>query len=399
MKPGTQPHSIYIHIPFCAKRCSYCDFNTYAGMESLIPAYVDALCSEIQQVAEAADGETPVHTIFFGGGTPSLLETEQVERILAEIHAGFHLNTDLELTLEANPGTVTLEKLRELHDLGVNRLSFGMQTANPAELALLGRIHDHYDVIHAVQWARQAGFDNLSLDLIFGLPRQSLDGWRSSLESALHLRPEHISLYSLIVEPGTRMRNWVQRGLVETPDDDTAAELYEWAGERMEAAGFSQYEISNWASTNAGGCLLSSRHNLQYWRNQPYFGFGAGAHGFVNGVRTANVTGIQTYVRRMKDGIMGDFPVGAAAETFTRIDVEEEMRETLMVGLRMTLEGVSRRSFASRFGIDLDVVFAKEISRLVKNDLLEWTGEDGDILRLTGRGILLGNQVFMQFVA
>ena len=276
-----QPHSIYLHIPFCQHRCSYCDFNTYAGLENLISAYAQALQHEIKYVAATLDAKLPVHTIFFGGGTPSLLPAEYLANILKTLRTSFNVFPDAEISLEANPGTLSAAYLTELRNLGINRLSLGMQSAHPDELKFLERIHDYMDVVDAVTWARQAGFDNLSLDLIFGLPEQQTQTWVDSLQRALALAPEHFSLYALTLEHGTPLGSWAARGLIPEPDPDRAADMYELATEMLAQAGYAQYEISNWARENH-----ECRHNVQYWRNQPYLGLGAGAHGFVNGMRT-----------------------------------------------------------------------------------------------------------------
>jgi oxygen-independent coproporphyrinogen-3 oxidase len=285
--------------------------------------------------------------------------------------------------------------LKTLRALGINRLSYGMQSAHPDDLRLLQRIHSFPEVIQAVEFARLAGFDNLNLDLIFGLPFQTLERWQETLERALSLQPDHLSLYALTVEEGTPLWNWVRRGMVAAPDDDLAADMYEWASERLDRGGFGQYEISNWARRLSDGSLRACRHNLQYWRSLPYLGFGAGAHGFVKKIRTANVSNFQEYIRIMQNAGSSSFPAGPAAETSLVIDLHAEMQETMMVGLRLTREGVSRVSFEQRFHQSLESVFGEEIQRLLQVGLLEWAGES---LRLTRRGRLLGNQVFMQFV-
>ena len=276
------PFSLYLHIPFCVHRCAYCDFNTYAGLEALIPEYVNALQREIGWSAHLAGepgsgaGRLPVHTLFFGGGTPSLLPLDRLELILSSVYSAFDVMADAELTLEANPGTLTPAYLNGLRRLGVNRLSLGVQSANPFELRMLERQHDYSDVIQSVAWARQAGFDNLSLDLIFGLPGQTMAVWQNTLALVGALQPEHLSLYALTLEHGTPMQHWVDRGLMLEPDGDAAADMYEWAGDYLDRQGFGQYEISNWARRMPGGGLRACRHNLQYWRGLPYLGFGAG---------------------------------------------------------------------------------------------------------------------------
>ncbi len=389
-----QSYSLYLHVPFCQKRCTYCDFNTYAGQSERIPDYVAALDREIAMLGASSPTKIPVHTLFFGGGTPSLLSAPHYETLFKTILAVYDLQPGFEASLEANPGTVTGPYLKSLRAAGFNRISFGMQTADPGELALLGRIHDFYDVIRAVQWARQAGFAQINLDLIFGLPFQSLETWQASLEAALRLNPEHLSLYALTVEHGTPLYRWVGRGLVPAPDGDLAADMYDWASERLDKAGFFQYEISNWARKNSSGNIMACRHNLQYWRNQPYLGFGAGAHGYAAGYRLADVVHIKTYLERMAQPGQPPFPFSLATAHSTRVDRHTEMEETMMVGLRLTEEGVSRSSFEQRFGIPVEQVFGKEIQNMSQAGLLE----AGEILRLTQHGRLLGNQVFMQFI-
>ena len=390
MKPE---YSLYFHIPFCVHRCAYCDFTTTAGQESLIPAYVRALCDEIKIVARNVPERLNAHTIFFGGGTPSLLSAVQFESILKTARDSFKIAPEAEISLEANPGTVTLDYLRDLHSLGFNRLSLGVQSAHPDELRQLERIHDTYDVINSVTWTRQAGFDNLNLDLIFGLPEQSLERWQATVKLILGLHPEHLSLYALTVEHGTPFGRWARRGLMSMPDPDTAADIYEWTGEALEAEGFEQYEISNWSKPGRQCC-----HNLQYWRNQPYLGFGVGAHGYANRLRISNVLKISNYIKRLHPDYpitVTRFPLSPATVAQTKISRHIEMQETMMTGLRLTGEGVSANDFAGRFGIQMRDVFGREIDELTGLCLLEWLGP---VVRLTKRGRLLGNQVFMRFV-
>jgi oxygen-independent coproporphyrinogen-3 oxidase len=398
------PNSIYLHTPFCRHRCAYCDFNTYAGLNGLIPDYTRALCQEIEYSAASSGERLGVHTVFFGGGTPSLLPVDALIAILGSLNRSFTLADDLELTLEANPGTLSLDYLRSLRSLGVNRLSLGMQSADPGELRLLEREHGYQDVVQAVEWARRAGFENLNLDLIFGLPYQSLESWQRSLRLAVGLQVQHLSLYALTLEHGTPMQHWVSRGLLSEPDPDVAAEMYEWAGEYLETNGYHQYEISNWARRDTAGNILACRHNLQYWRCLPYLGFGAGAHGYAANSRLANVLSPQTYLARLNNiqpstlNLQPVFPKTPATAQAELIDRHAEMGEVMMMGLRLTAEGVSRAAFLERFGEPLETAYGPQIERLVVAGLLEWGGEDRDILRLTKRGRLLGNRVFMEFV-
>jgi oxygen-independent coproporphyrinogen-3 oxidase len=389
-------YSLYFHIPFCTHRCAYCDFNTYAGQASFIPAYVDALCNEIRSIAGSAPKRLSVHTIFFGGGTPSLLTPWQYEQILQTITGLFDLSglATLEASLEANPGTVTLDSLHGLRQVGFNRISFGVQSFHVDELRQLERIHDPFDVLEAVRWARQAGFENLNLDLIYGLPEQTLLRWQESLRRAVNLGPEHLSLYALTIEHGTPFGRWAARGLLPMPDPDLAADMYEAASETLAGQGYEQYEISNWSKPG-----FQCRHNLQYWRNLPYLGFGAGAHGCANGLRIANVLRIKPYIDRLapdREISSLAFPLSPATVSCIRITRRVEMQETLMLGLRLTQEGISPEAFQARFEQPLMDVFGKEIFELIDLELLEWTGIE-ERVRLTRRGRLLGNQVFLRF--
>ena len=393
-----QQYSLYLHIPFCAHRCGYCDFNTYAGLEALMPAYVGALIAEARQLSASTGDRLPIHTIFFGGGTPSLLSVGDIQQILDVVRIAYSVSQDAEITLEANPGTLSLKKLAGLRQAGINRLSFGVQSARPEELRLLERQHDFDDVIRGVKWARQAGFDNLNLDWIYGLPGQSLATWQRSVELAISLDPEHLSLYALSIEHGTPFKEMSSRGLLPPLDSDLAADMYEWASERLESVGYQQYEISNWAKTGLAGQPTACLHNLHYWRSLPYIGLGAGAHGFAAGYRTANVLAPAAYINRLKAG--GDFRFHrtAATATIEKIDARRAMGETMMMGLRLVGEGVSRQGFAQKFGEELDEVYGQQIERLQALGLLESVNGAQHAIRLTKRGRLLGNQVFIEFI-
>jgi len=434
-------YSLYFHIPFCTHRCAYCDFNTYAGQEDAIPAYVDALCKEIEYVGNVARAErsgsaveAQVHTIFFGGGTPSLLSPLQFDSIFKSIRAAFTLTEDAEISIEANPGTVHYEALCQLREIGINRISYGVQSANTEELHMLERIHNFFDVIEAVSSARKAGFENLNLDLIYGLPEQTLFTWQTTVKRILDLHPEHISAYALTLEHGTPFGRWSSKGLLPLPDPDLAAEMYEWASDELQANGYVQYEISNWAKTIAERRMQNAekssfiihhssfqcRHNLQYWRGLPYLAFGAGGHGYANGYRYSNVLRIKTYIDRITNHQSSNspisqspvstlsFPLSPATVNQHKQTLKDDMSEFMMTGLRLTQEGVSAGEFESRFETSMHDVYEKEIDELLKLELIEIAspGErgrpeesgEGEILRLTKRGRLLGNQVFMRFV-
>ena len=389
-------YSLYIHIPFCTHRCAYCDFNTYAGQEDMIPAYVDALCKEIEFVgnhAEWSGSEVEAHTMFFGGGTPSLLSPPQFDSIFKSIRSAFTLTPDCEITIEANPGTVSHENLLKLREIGINRISYGVQSANTFELRMLERAHNFFDVIEAVTSARKAGFDNLNLDLIYGLPEQALSSWQTTVKRILDLHPEHISAYALTLEHGTPFGRWSSKGLLPLPNPDLAAEMYEWASDTFEANGYVQYEISNWAKPDH-----ACKHNLQYWRGLPYLAFGAGGHGYFNGYRYSNVLRIKTYIERFANSQFSSsqFPLSPAVVNHHKQTLKDDMSEFMMTGLRLTQEGVSIAEFQTRFGQSMQEVFGKEISELLKLGLLE--RQTSEVLRLTKHGRLLGNQVFMRFV-
>jgi oxygen-independent coproporphyrinogen-3 oxidase len=410
-------YSLYIHIPFCTHRCAYCDFNTYAGQEGSIPAYVDALCREIEYLgARAVESPLQIHTVFFGGGTPSLLSAKQFESILQSIRANFALAEETEITIEANPGTVSYTGLLDLRKLSINRISFGVQSANTEELRMLERTHSFLDVIEAVSSARKAGFDNLNLDLIYGLPEQTLETWQTTVRRILDLHPEHISAYALTIEHGTPFGRWMARGLLSLPDPDLAAEMYDWASEVFKDDGYSQYEISNWAKDTAPGGATrgrdassrptyACRHNLQYWRGLPYLAIGAGAHGYANGYRYSNVLRIKTYIERLTEyeSTNHSFPLTPTTVNHHTQTQQDDMSEFMMTRLRLIQEGVSEQDFRMRFGQSMCDVYGKEIDELLDVGLVEWysAGENGSSdrgLRITQPGRLLGNQVFMRFV-
>ncbi len=405
--------SLYLHLPFCTVRCVYCDFNTYAGLEDLMAPYVSALCQEIRRVGRAAEakvGRAVAHTVFFGGGTPSLLPLDLHTRIFAALREAFTLTPDCEITLEANPGTLHCAELEGLRALGVNRLSLGVQSSHLHELRLLDRRHRFDDVVQAVSWARAAGFENINLDLIFGLPHQTLAQWQATVQRVLALEPEHLAAYALSLEHGTPLRAWVYRGLLPAPDPDLAAEMYEWASETLEQHGYRQYEISNWArddcrppadeddpKSEIRNPKFACRHNLQYWRNGEYLGFGAGAHGHAAGKRYSNVLAPATYIQRLRNCAAGEwaYPLSPAVAQSSVLTPSDAMGETMMMGLRLTREGVASSEFKQRFGVALGERYRRELNRLRERGLLEW---DGERARLTRAGRLLGNQVFLEFV-
>ncbi len=386
--------SLYLHIPFCRHRCSYCDFNTYTSLSSLQADYATALAAEVAQAGELArvhHGHKPAaHTLFFGGGTPSLMTPPQLAQILTAVSHNFTLHPAAEISMEANPGTVDERYLTAVHALGINRLSFGVQSVIPSELALLERSHDFATVVGAVAQARAAGFDNFNLDLIYGVPGQTLASWQESVETVLTLHPTHLSLYCLTIEPGTPMQRWLENGRFAPPDPDLAAEQYEWATRRLAAAGFDHYEISNWARPGR-----QCEHNLTYWRNLPYLGLGAGAHGYAAGQRYHIVRQPRVYLRRMTEGQPAAYPLTAAVADSHHLSRAEAMADTVMTQLRLLNEGLDLVAFANTFGESLHAAFPGEVERLTEWGLV-W--EKNGRLLLTENGRFLSNQVFYRFV-
>jgi oxygen-independent coproporphyrinogen-3 oxidase len=379
--------AIYIHIPFCKAKCAYCDFNSYVGLKKLYKPYVEAVMQEAAWLGQSFAGR--VKTVFVGGGTPTVLPTKLLVRVLDGCRDAFQMAEQVEISFEANPATISLDGLRALRVAGFNRISLGVQSFQAEELAMLGRIHDVNQAVGSVRAARLAGFENMNLDLIYGLPGQDTDSWQRSLQRALDLQPEHLALYALGLEPGTLLHARVQSGLVADPNPDLAARMYEMAAWWLEMAGFHCYEISNYARPG-----FECAHNMVYWRNQPYLGLGAGAHSSGIDQRWWNVAEVKEYISRMQAPEAGAWP-SPAAENGELLDSRLQMAETMMLGLRLTREGVSDAEFQARFGRSLNEVYRQVIQDLVNAGLVEWEGE---WLRLTRRGRLLGNQVFMRFL-
>lgn len=378
--------SLYLHIPFCHTRCHYCDFNTYAGMMPLREPYVRALLTEIMLAGKMAQGqnEQPCRsrTIFFGGGTPSLLSVSQITHLLNACFRSFMVDKDAEITLEANPATLTMAQLAGLRQAGINRLSLGAQSFDAQLLKTLGRIHAPDDISQAVQQARAAGFTSINLDFMFGLPGQTMQHWRETLAQALELHPEHFSLYSLIVEEGTPFYTWVHEGRITPGDEDLCADMYEYADELLQKAGYVNYEISNWALPGH-----HSRHNLTYWQNLPYIGMGAGAYSSFNDRRFSNEREPLAYIKTLKTQRLPE----VESEVIGR---EQAMSETAFLALR-TAMGLHLPTFEQRFAIPFKQFVGDRLALVEEAGLLEY---DGEWLRLSKRGRLLGNEVFLRLL-
>ncbi len=391
----SEPISLYVHIPFCETKCPYCDFNTYAAIEPLMPSYVAALNTEITLWGKLLGGPE-VHTIFFGGGTPSYLPSDDIRHTMETIHSAFNVAPDAEVTLEANPGDFSDDKLAAYLVCGINRLSIGVQSFDDELLETLGRRHNAADAVQAYRQAQDAGFRNISIDLMYGLPHQSIKHWQDTLRQALELAPPHISMYCLTLEGGTPMERWVEQGSMPTPDTDLAADMYLAAQNEMKVAGYRHYEISNWALK---GKL--SRHNLTYWRNEPYLGVGPGAHSYLGGYRFSAIRPPREYIRRMREESKGTDKSSVheaicsilVVDEIEQIDKPLEMAETMMMGLRLD-DGISVARFTERFGAPPSHTYRDTLRELERLGLL---CAQGGALRLTHRGRMLGNEVFSRF--
>ncbi len=374
---GVRPFSVYLHVPFCATRCGYCDFNTYTASE-LGPAagagragYIDAAIAELELARRVLGEDAPeVSTIFVGGGTPTLLPPEDLGRFVAAVRTRFGLSADVEITTESNPESIDAEGLRRLVDLGFTRVSFGMQSAVPYVLTVLDRVHTPGRPATAVAEAKAAGFAHTSLDVIFGTPGESLQDWETSVRAVIEAEPDHVSAYALIVEEGTRLNARIRRGELAMPDDDDAADKYELAEQQFGAAGFANYEISNWARTPAARC----RHNLAYWRGDHWWGIGPGAHSHVGGVRWWNVKHPQAYATRIDSGASPAY----ARETLT---AEDRRVERVLLELRLA------------DGLDRSVLTTSEQARLPDLMQRELVIERVQKLILTQPGRLLADGV------
>jgi oxygen-independent coproporphyrinogen III oxidase len=369
------PLGLYVHVPFCASKCAYCDFASYAGRQSDIPLYLDAVVREITRRG-AEMGRPNANTIFIGGGTPSLLDESQITRVMDALLEAFTIEDNAEITCECNPGTLSASFARALRNSGVNRLSIGAQARQERLLRMLGRIHDWQQVADSVEIARQSGFDNINLDLMFGLPGQTVAEWRETLEAAIALRPTHVSCYGLIVEAATPMRRDVAAGKLALPDEEVERQMYELARRTLAEHGFEQYEISNFAR---GG--YECRHNIGCWMRSPYLGFGAAAHSFFDDCRAMNPSGIDAYL------------AGEAPKT-ERISKEEARFESLMLGLRMT-RGVNDEDFARMHGMSIREAFGEKLDKPIGDGLLQWRG---GALCLTRRGMDLQNSVLVDLM-
>jgi len=364
---------LYLHIPFCARKCAYCDFASYAGREGDMGRYIDCLISEMQTYPR---DDYRISTLFLGGGTPSLLPPALMDELLTAVRDHFSFVPNAECSCECNPGTVSPDLFRVLKSQGINRLSFGVQAVQPHLLSLLGRIHSWDDARRSVMMAKEAGFDNINLDMMLGLPGQTLDDVRQTLDAFLSLSPTHLSCYGLIVEEGTLLHRQVEKKLWQLPEEDDERAMYDLCLTTLEKHGFEHYEISNFALPG-----LRCRHNADCWQRKEYIGLGCAASGFLGNKRWQNPPSLDAYLAHQPGEI-------------TLLSPEDAMFESLMLGLRM-MDGVSADAFFRMHGVTLDSIYGKKLKKPISQGLIAW--QDG-YLRLTRRGMDMQNAVLVELL-
>ena len=382
---------LYIHIPFCKQKCSYCDFCSYAEKQDLISKYIKCLLQEIKEVGSnnrtdfenGKDDLFLVKTIYIGGGTPSVIESKYIVQILEDVKANFELDENAEITIEVNPGTVTLEKLEDYNKAGINRLSIGLQSTHEHLLKEIGRIHTYLDFLDTFRFAREAGFKNINVDLMIGLPTQTLTEVQDSIEEIVSMEPEHISVYSLILEEGTPLFKKVEEGL-ELPDEELERKMYWTVKQTLEANEYNHYEISNFAKQG-----YESKHNLDCWNQKEYIGFGVAAHSYTNGIRYSNIENLEQYIKNYEEDKTEENLVFHEKQ-----DMEAMQKEYMLLGLRK-IDGVSIQEFKIKFIVNPVFLYHDKLEKLVNEDLVEI---DGDQIKLTKKGLDLANIVWEEFV-
>ena len=371
---------LYVHVPFCKQKCFYCDFNSYANLSRLHPKYTDALIKEMEGFIQQLEGRK-ISSIYFGGGTPTILGLEHLEKVLQGCLDNFQIENGCEITIEANPETLDLAGLKGLRRMGFNRLSIGFQSLDTRLLPVLGRRHNAQKAIQSFDLAKLAGFKSINIDLMYGIPGQDIISWDSTLKNVLRLKPQHVSIYALTLDPTTHIAKRIRRQELPPVDDDLQVELFNYARDILNIAGYIHYEISNFAKEG-----YECRHNVLYWRNADYLGLGAGAHSHFGDIRYSNEKDPQRYIER----IIGQKSARAKEE---KLSEKQMLAETIFLGLRLA-EGISVSDLNDKFDISLDRMYAHTIEDLKSKGLLEGEGQ----LKLTPKGVLLSNEVFSQFV-
>ncbi|WP_221567636.1 radical SAM family heme chaperone HemW [Alkalihalobacillus sp. TS-13] len=371
----------YVHIPFCEQICHYCDFNKFLIEGQPVDDYLDAMEREIEKMLKVYPAET-IETIYIGGGTPTALDDVQLKRMLDIININLKPGVDTEFTVEANPSVTERQKLKILKEAGVNRLSIGVQAFQDTLLSALNRNHRRNDVARMINEAQTIGFENISIDLMFGLPGQTLEMFKESVSLALQLNVPHVSAYSLQVEKQTVFGIRDKKGQLSLPGEEQESDMFEYLIDTLKQNGFAQYEISNFAKSG-----YESRHNQMYWKNEHYYGIGAGAHGYVSDIRYENVKPLPHYIRKINEGVLPQRIV-------TRLEIKDRMEEEVFLGLRK-MDGVNKARFYEKYNLEIEEVFSEQIDKLTADGLLI---NDRKSIRLTNRGLFLGNEVFQEFV-
>ena len=373
---------LYLHIPYCLHKCGYCDFNSHPENQVESVHYVEALLKEIKFYSTTLKSYN-VPTVFMGGGTPTILPPSQLKKILDTVRQSFNLTPDCEITIEANPATIKLETLQEIHAAGYNRISIGVQSFDEKELQLLERVHNEEEIHSTVHRARSANFENLSMDLMFALPDQSIEKWQSHLKQATAKNPDHLSTYNLTIEPATAFFKLQEKGKLCLPHEDIQLEMYETTIQVLEDAGYSQYEISNFSKPG-----MESQHNINYWNNGEYLGVGAGASSYLNGERSKNINLPSIYIREIETK-------ASAIHTREHLEPLQAMGETLMLGLRL-LKGVSIDVFENRFQVSFQKVYGKVVESLLNQELITL---NENRIALSRKGLFLADSVILKFMA
>ena len=389
---GTKNIGIYVHIPFCKQKCRYCDFKSYTGKEDRIKEYIKWVKYELAQIGitnridyeNGKDDLAVINTIYIGGGTPSFIDSQHIIEIVQTIQANFEVESNAEITIEVNPGSVTEEKLQDYHNCGINRISIGLQSSKETLLKQLGRIHTYEEFENTITLARKVGFKNINVDLMIGLPNQTMEDIEDSIIKIINYNPEHISVYSLIVEEGTPIYNDIECKKMILPEDEFERKEYWFVKEKLEESGYHHYEISNFAKPG-----YESKHNMNCWKQKEYIGVGAAAHSYTNDARYSNVDTIEEYIQNYQEGKEIDNFIFHEKQT-----KESKMKEYMMLGLRK-IQGIQIQEFKSQFGENPIYVYHKELEKLINQELLEI---DGDTIKLTNKGIDLANLVWEEFV-
>jgi oxygen-independent coproporphyrinogen-3 oxidase len=383
---------IYVHIPFCKQKCKYCDFVSFANKENMVEEYFNCLLMEIEEKSkdyktELVNGKNVkigVNTIYIGGGTPSFADEKFIEQVLNKIKECFKVLKTAEITIEVNPGTVTEEKLRKYYEIGINRISIGLQSTNDNLLKMLGRIHNYKEFEDTYNLARSVGFKNINVDLMIGLPKQTIEDVQGALRSVIEKNPEHISVYSLIVEENTKMFDLIESGKLVLPTEELEREMYWLVKNTLEEAGYKHYEISNFAKPKK-----ESKHNMNCWKQESYLGIGCAAHSYFNETRFSNISNLKQYIKNIKEDASVHNIVFHENQ-----NKEQMMKEYMLLGLRK-IDGVNITEFKNKFSENAVYVFRNELNKLVNEGLIEIDEND---VKLTDKGIDLANQVWMEFV-